>query len=241
MRALLLLACTGCSTVLGIDDLSGPLGADAAGDGSTTRPDGPVTPPGGILITGTVVTGALEGVANATVELVDQPAGIPTATTMSAGDGAFQLVIDAMGSQFDGAALRTSAGSSSSATLVYFSGALSPDRPITGVKVQIFGDGTVDELAAKCGLPQSPFKSAFLVFTVDAQGSSVANTPFTTSPTAAFCTERNGGFGPTTDTGPNGVAFAFDLPPGTVTVSAGLQVRSGRAELSTVTEVLLIP
>ena len=115
-----LLACTGCSTVLGIDDLSGPLAGDAAGD-SSTPPDGPVIPPGGILVAGTVVTNTLDGVPNAAVELIDQPAVISKVMTTTGDDGAFELVIDANGNPFDGAALRASAPSSTTlATLAYF-------------------------------------------------------------------------------------------------------------------------
>lgn len=238
---LLLLACAGCSTVLGIDDLSGPLASDAAGDSPPTPPDGPVVPPGGILIAGSVLTANLDGVAGAVVELLDQPEGIPTASAVSGGNGTFQLVIDAMGNQFDGSALRVSAPVSSLATLAYFAQPLSPDLAITDARLQLFEEGSFEKLAARCGLPQSPFKSAFIVFTVDEQGAPAPNTPFTTSPTAPFCTERNGAFEPTTDTGPTGVAFAFELPPGSVTVSSSSQVRSGRSEINTVTEVTLIP
>ncbi len=235
MRVLLLLACAGCSTVLGIDDLSGPLAGDAAGDSSLTPPDGPVVPPGGILIRGTVLTGTLDGVAGATVELVDQPEGIPNATTVSGGDGAFELVIDAMGNQFDGAALQASSPSTL-VTLAYFRQPLSPDVSFSDARLQLFEDGSLAKLAAMCGLPEGPFKSAFLVFTVDAQGVAIPNTPFSTSPSATFCAEQ----GPTTSTGSSGVAFTFELPPGPVSVSSGSQIRSGRSEISTVTEVSLI-
>lgn len=238
MRALLLLACTGCSTVLGIDDLSGPL-ADAAGDGATIEPDGPVVPPGNLLIAGTVLTLNLDGVPGAIVELVDQPAGIPTAETVSAADGTFALVIDTSGAQFDGAGLRVRSDMTSLATRVYFREALSPDRPITNVKLQVFGDTAIDELAQLCNLPPGIAKSMFVVFSVDSQGAPVLNVPFTTAPTATFCAERNGVFGPTEDTGTSGNAFAFELLPGEVTVSIGGETRSGRVDTSTVTEVLV--
>lgn len=239
MRALLLLACAGCSTVLGIDDLSGPLAGDAAGDGPSIEPDGPDVPPGNLLITGTVLTVNLDGVPGAMVDLVDQPAGIPSAATVSVDDGTFALVIDSNGAAFDGAALRVRSMQSSLATQVYFREALSPDRPLTDVKLQLFGDTAIDELAAQCGQPPGPTKSLFVVFSVGSQGAAVPNVPFTTAPGATFCTDHNGVFGPTADTGSSGIAFAFELLPGPVTVSLGGQARIGRVDIGTVTEVFV--
>lgn len=239
MRALLLLACVGCSSVLGIDDLSGPLAGDAATDGLTVEPDGPVVPPGNLLIAGTVLTIDLQGVPNALVELVDQPAGIPSATTMSGADGTFALVFEGNGTAFDGAGVRVSSVQSSLATLVYFRQALSPDRPLMNVKLQLFGNTAIDELAQQCNLSPGPTKSMFTVFSVNDQGAAVANVPFTTAPGATFCTDHNGVFGPTADTGSSGITFAFELLPGPVTVSAGGQERTGRVDPNTVTEVFV--
>lgn len=237
MRALTVIACAGCSNVLGIGDLSGP-GSDAAGDSPT--PDGPI-PPGSILIAGTVLSSNTDGVASATVELVDLPPGIAGATTVSGADGAFQLVIDAGGSQIDGAALRASTTTSSElVTLAYFGEALSPDREMTDVKLQLFSDGSFESLALQCGVAPSLTKSVLIVFSLDAQHSPVPDVPIATLPGGMFCTDRNGAFSPTTDTGPSGVAFAFDVPVGSVTVISDVAARSGRIEPSTVTEVSLI-
>ena len=112
---------------------------------------------------------------------------------------------------------------------------------MTGVQLQIFDDGTVEMLANMCGFPGSPFKSVFIVFTVDAQGSAVPNTPFNTAPNATFCTERNGTFGPTTGYRAAAESRLRSFPARYVTVSSGFGQRTGRAEISTVTEVSLIP
>lgn len=226
MRALLLLlACTGCSKVLGIGDLEGPDGGPIPPNDAS---DGPV--PGTIRITGTVqqvdgISGMSSPLPDAAVSLVAQPTGVGSAAALSDAQGRFELVIETNGIPLDGA-LRVAAPNERT-TFQYLS------RPVVGdvdASVQIYDEQLFQMVSQMCQLFE-PVTPVFLVFVSDAQNNPVEEAPLSSMPDSTFCSpDASGTFTPTNKSGVGGVAFNFGLPPGDVTLGTNGALRTVTAE-----------
>ncbi len=233
-RALALLLSAGCSNVLGIGDLAGP--SDA---GPPPDRDAPIDPPGTIRITGTVqqvdgVSGMMAPLPNAAVSLVEQPAGVGSAASLSDAEGRFELVIATNGMPLDGA-LRAAAPNKRT-TVQYFSRPIVEDVDAT---LQVYDEQLFQMIAQLCQMPFESNAPVFLVFVSDAGNNPVEGAPLSSMPDTTFCAQDStGSFTPTNKSGAGGLAFNFQLPPGLVALSAGGPSRTFNGEP---TSTMLVP
>lgn len=214
MRALVLLACSGCSTLLGIDDLGGPPDGGAVAD----RPVDVVVP-GSLRITGTYLQAGLAGggtpIPNAAIELISTTDTGSTTTTDA--NGRFELVVVTNGQPLDGFFRATDPSGKVQPSETFFAFPLTQD---TELVLQGLDQPSIDQLAQICGAvagPQFPF---FALQAVDATGAPVAGVTFNTEPPGKYCADTNGGIPqPGNNTsGQSGIVFGFEISPGSVQI-----------------------
>lgn len=227
-RAFALLLSAGCSNVLGIGDLSGP--SDGPIPPSDVS-DGPIEVPNTIRITGTVqqvdgISGMTAPLPNASVSLVEQPAGVGSAASLSDAQGRFELVIETGGRPLDGA-IRAAAPNERT-TVQYFTRPIVEDVDAT---LQVYDEQLFQMVAQMCQLPFNSIAPVYLVFVIDAANNPVEGATLSSMPDSTFCAQNtDGSVTNANKTGVGGFAFNFQLPPGLVTLSAGGPTRTFNGE-----------
>lgn len=231
-RALLGLALFAC----GGDDGGGP-------GGGVDAPSVPTT----ITVTGTTSEVGLSGrtpVAGVTVEAYEEGASTPTASTTSDAQGTYTIQITTTGAPLNGYLLGSQAGKKNN--YLYPAGPLVAD--ISGATILMLTQQTFDLAGTLAQVNQTPGMGwiGVQVYTID--NMPVAGVTVSSSP--AGTVKYNGSNGlPTanaTMTGTDGIAYIFNVPPGTVTISAtggGLTFQSHpvNARADQVTTTLIQP
>lgn len=205
MRAWLLLL-TGCSSVLGIDDLEGPVQLDASSSdgppGQTFRITGAVTQLDGSL--------GNNSVPAAIVSLVDAP-GVDAITDEN---GTFELIVPAT---------RTARALDARApgfrpTRLFFPEPVTTDFE---TQVQLIEMSLLQMFGLLCGPAFDESKPVILAFVLDDQGRAIVGAPIASTPTAKWC-GTDGVMIMPDQTGFGGFAFEFELSAGPVEVHSGI-------------------
>ena len=210
MRALLLVACAGCSSLIGVDDFTLD---DAAG----TLPPGDGGPIGAMIR----IDGRLQRFTSTTLDTLVPNTSIGfardeqtvAATSFSTSDGSFSLEVPTEGRPVNGFVF-VNAPSGTFAARSFLAN-MTAD---VSAGVTLFDTSVVTTLASNSGASQNTTGACLLVDTF-AEGVRVTSTIgavryVDTSPLVASVIA--------TATGTSGRAWVFDIPPGSVTVSASL-------------------
>lgn len=240
MRALLVVLLTGCSSVLGIDNLEGPFQSDAQPPEDVLT-DGPVAVPPAIRISGEVqrLDGMQAGtpLAGETISLIDTTPGASAEEVVSDPAGGFELVIMTSGLPVGGAV--QAAGNTLRTTRSYFT------RPLTGdvsTTIQVFEDAFWTQVAESCGSTFAQILPTIIAVVVDAQGNPLEGVPIASTPSTKWCGQSAGGKVAPDQTGAGGVAFALELPPGPIEItSQGASVTFEAPPITSIVVALVRP
>jgi hypothetical protein len=231
-------ACTGCSSLLGIDDLSGPPDAGVPRDMAID-----VIVPGSIQISGMAVQvtgiGGNQPLPMAAIEaraLNDQTMAFANADP----NGNFTLFVDTGGQPFDGYLHSSGPNNQVQPTHTYFLGPLTGDT--NNVVLQHLDNSTLDQLAQICGVVHTPGSPFYAIQAADVDGAPRPMVTVTTFPDGKYCSDQSGGFPqPGNVTGSSGIVFAFEVPEGAAVVFADPGSRNVTAPAGTTMFVPVTP
>lgn len=224
--ALVLLAATGCSKILGIGDLHGPgAGPDAQGapiDGAAT--DGPQVA-ASLQVTGRIQiiqSQAIAPGANISVVLLRLDDSSVIAETTSDVNGVYTLTVATGGAAVPGYVRASTPVMDPEDSILYFPGPLTAD---TTADILMATSTGIQALAAGCAATNAnPQLSVGLATVMQADHTPKAGLTLTTQPAPNGICYFNGPLpSPTqTQTSSSGQAIVFNIPPGAMTISAAL-------------------
>jgi hypothetical protein len=216
--AIVLAACSFSPPRATGDDVDAPHAGGGNDGGTTTHDGGPM--PARLTISGLAIeqiqgaTAPVSGVAIAAFAVSDDHTPVATATTDAIGN--YTLTIDTHGAAFDGYLRATKGGAVD--TYVYPPAPLVANDPNTTVSLIATSDfsGLVQAEGASSGT------GVILAVVVDASGNPVRGATASTTPRSDIVAYMDGNGLPFGNAGTNtdGRAFLFDVPSGSVSVSA---------------------
>jgi hypothetical protein len=219
------LALTGCTRILGIEQLTTGDAGPTSGDGAPPgRDSGPV--PAQLTVSGALTPVSAGTSVNVIVELHTLDDQLVTSVIGDPATSTYSLVVDTQGAPVRGYVRVQDPQNQVVSTRVYFPKPLEAD---TDLPVSLFTINDLAMLASTGGVVFSPQPSVLLLFVTDAQGQPVPGAIVdpggpadlryagdTAAPSQQFMA-----------TGASGIAWAFNCPPGVRTPAAqslGLQL-----------------
>jgi hypothetical protein len=199
--AVVALALTGCSQILGLDDFHR---LDAAAD---TVIDAPTA-----TLSGRVSENSLTFVADATVSFVRLPDHATVSSTMSNSVGQYSLAVPI---DTDGYLLVERASNEN--TLQYLASRVTQDRSLTTF---VFTPSYIDQLAAQVSITQSASGGFMLLQIRDSHGNSLAGATADVTAGMLYYSDASGPEVGLTMTDASGIAVVFNVPAHTVEVTA---------------------
>jgi hypothetical protein len=206
-----LVVLTGCSSILGIDDLQGPSAAGDAATGDTPPPDdAPVDQlvvPSTIRLTGVVTrSDNFSPVPNTTIRFLRLPGNSELANTTTLGDGAYQLDLPTGG---DPVAGYFKIGPDSTGAIpennLYLVEPLVMDG--TNYTMVVYPGANISQMRQACGTGINPNAAVVVAMVIDANDKPVAGATVEAEPASPVCYS-----GSASVTGSDGAAIFANAP-----------------------------